>query len=250
MSRVLSGSTRSTRSARPGSAARPRRTPPTGSPPLARDGGPRGRGRRGGEHVRPARAAGGLERLASRLGAERRPVRRRRSASSRRSRPRRALEVPLAIVAFRDEERDCGGSRAFVARAVLPEAYLELHVEQGPDARTRRSSRSASSPRSRARPGRGRLRGPRRPRRNDADGARATTRSSRRPRSSCTSARGAARDGGDRRAARGRARRRERGPRARDRCPSTPAPRPRAELDALVASDRLRAVAAAPSPSR
>jgi acetylornithine deacetylase/succinyl-diaminopimelate desuccinylase-like protein len=35
----------------------------------------------------------------------------------------------LAVVAFRDEERGCAGSRACVAR---PDAYLELHVEQGP----------------------------------------------------------------------------------------------------------------------
>jgi acetylornithine deacetylase/succinyl-diaminopimelate desuccinylase-like protein len=41
-------------------------------------------------------------------------------------------EAPLAIVAFRDEERAYGGSRAFVERPVLPRAYVELHVEQGP----------------------------------------------------------------------------------------------------------------------
>lgn len=34
-----------------------------------------------------------------------------------------------AVVAFRDEERGCAGSRAFAER---PGAYLELHVEQGP----------------------------------------------------------------------------------------------------------------------
>jgi acetylornithine deacetylase/succinyl-diaminopimelate desuccinylase-like protein len=33
------------------------------------------------------------------------------------------------VVAFRDEERGCKGSRAFTGR---PGAYLELHVEQGP----------------------------------------------------------------------------------------------------------------------
>jgi acetylornithine deacetylase/succinyl-diaminopimelate desuccinylase-like protein len=33
------------------------------------------------------------------------------------------------VVAFRDEERGCAGSRAFAAR---PMCYLELHVEQGP----------------------------------------------------------------------------------------------------------------------
>ena len=38
----------------------------------------------------------------------------------------------LAVVVFRDEERGCNGSRAFVARGALPGAYVELHVEQGP----------------------------------------------------------------------------------------------------------------------
>jgi allantoate deiminase len=37
-----------------------------------------------------------------------------------------------AVVAFRDEERGCVGSAAFVARGELPECFLELHVEQGP----------------------------------------------------------------------------------------------------------------------
>jgi acetylornithine deacetylase/succinyl-diaminopimelate desuccinylase-like protein len=41
-------------------------------------------------------------------------------------------DLPLAVVAFRDEERGCAGSRACVANAALPRAYLELHVEQGP----------------------------------------------------------------------------------------------------------------------
>jgi allantoate deiminase len=35
----------------------------------------------------------------------------------------------LAVVAFRDEERGCAGSRATVER---PDAYVELHIEQGP----------------------------------------------------------------------------------------------------------------------
>jgi acetylornithine deacetylase/succinyl-diaminopimelate desuccinylase-like protein len=39
---------------------------------------------------------------------------------------------PLAVVAFRDEERGFGGSLARVRRGPLPEAYLELHIEQGP----------------------------------------------------------------------------------------------------------------------
>jgi allantoate deiminase len=37
-----------------------------------------------------------------------------------------------AVVAFRDEERGCTGSEAFVARGDLPAAFLELHIEQGP----------------------------------------------------------------------------------------------------------------------
>lgn len=41
-------------------------------------------------------------------------------------------DVPLAVVAFRDEERGCVGSRACVELGSLPEAFLELHVEQGP----------------------------------------------------------------------------------------------------------------------
>jgi acetylornithine deacetylase/succinyl-diaminopimelate desuccinylase-like protein len=49
-----------------------------------------------------------------------------------------ALEVatrtddPLAVVAFRDEERSCAGSHACVDDARVPAAYLELHIEQGP----------------------------------------------------------------------------------------------------------------------
>jgi allantoate deiminase len=37
--------------------------------------------------------------------------------------------APVTVVAFRDEERGCIGSRACTAR---PSAYLELHIEQGP----------------------------------------------------------------------------------------------------------------------
>ena len=40
--------------------------------------------------------------------------------------------VPLAVVAFRDEERTCAGSKACVEDGRLPAAFLELHVEQGP----------------------------------------------------------------------------------------------------------------------
>jgi allantoate deiminase len=40
------------------------------------------------------------------------------------------LRLPgLAVVAFRDEERGCAGSRGCTAR---PAAYVELHIEQGP----------------------------------------------------------------------------------------------------------------------
>ena len=38
----------------------------------------------------------------------------------------------LAVVAFRDEERGCAGSRALAERGSLPGVYLEMHVEQGP----------------------------------------------------------------------------------------------------------------------
>jgi acetylornithine deacetylase/succinyl-diaminopimelate desuccinylase-like protein len=41
-------------------------------------------------------------------------------------------DAPLAVVAFRDEERGCKGSRACVAAGSLPKAFVELHVEQGP----------------------------------------------------------------------------------------------------------------------
>ena len=44
-----------------------------------------------------------------------------------------ALGLPgLGVVVFRDEERGCAGSRACVASRVLPDAYVELHIEQGP----------------------------------------------------------------------------------------------------------------------
>jgi acetylornithine deacetylase/succinyl-diaminopimelate desuccinylase-like protein len=38
----------------------------------------------------------------------------------------------LGVVAFRDEERGCHGSRALTRRGRVPGRYLELHVEQGP----------------------------------------------------------------------------------------------------------------------
>jgi hydantoinase/carbamoylase family amidase len=37
-----------------------------------------------------------------------------------------------AVVVFRDEERGCVGSTAFVERGDLPSCFLEVHVEQGP----------------------------------------------------------------------------------------------------------------------
>jgi len=36
------------------------------------------------------------------------------------------------VVVFRDEERGCVGSSAFVERGALPECFLEVHIEQGP----------------------------------------------------------------------------------------------------------------------
>jgi acetylornithine deacetylase/succinyl-diaminopimelate desuccinylase-like protein len=36
-----------------------------------------------------------------------------------------------SVVVFRDEERGCAGSRARVASGELPDAFLELHIEQG-----------------------------------------------------------------------------------------------------------------------
>jgi len=36
------------------------------------------------------------------------------------------------VAVFREEERGCVGSRAFVRRGPLPGAFVELHVEQGP----------------------------------------------------------------------------------------------------------------------
>ncbi len=41
--------------------------------------------------------------------------------------------IPLVVVAFRDEERGYRGSLAAVAAGGLPDAYLEVHVEQGPE---------------------------------------------------------------------------------------------------------------------
>src|SRR5262245_13346311 len=38
----------------------------------------------------------------------------------------------LGVVAFREEERGCVGSRARAARGQLPGSFVELHHEQGP----------------------------------------------------------------------------------------------------------------------
>jgi acetylornithine deacetylase/succinyl-diaminopimelate desuccinylase-like protein len=43
-----------------------------------------------------------------------------------------ACERTLGVVVFRDEERGCVGSRAFVERGPLPGRFVEVHVEQGP----------------------------------------------------------------------------------------------------------------------
>lgn len=43
-----------------------------------------------------------------------------------------ACERTLGVVVFRDEERGCFGSRAFVERGSLPGRYVEVHIEQGP----------------------------------------------------------------------------------------------------------------------
>jgi acetylornithine deacetylase/succinyl-diaminopimelate desuccinylase-like protein len=43
------------------------------------------------------------------------------------------LRTPgLSVVAFREEERGCVGSRARSAAGDLPDVFLELHIEQGP----------------------------------------------------------------------------------------------------------------------
>jgi allantoate deiminase len=38
----------------------------------------------------------------------------------------------LGVVVFRDEERGCAGSRTRVSSHPLPDAFVELHIEQGP----------------------------------------------------------------------------------------------------------------------
>ena len=94
-----------------------------------------------------------------------------RSASSPGSRRSRLSACPaLAVVVFRDEERGCAGSRACVAAGTLPDAYVELHIEQGPTLlRRRRAARRRDGDRRlRARPAQ--LHRHRGTRGNDADG--------------------------------------------------------------------------------
>jgi acetylornithine deacetylase/succinyl-diaminopimelate desuccinylase-like protein len=64
----------------------------------------------GGKYDGPLGVLGGLEAV-ERMGRRRRTI---------------------AVVAFRDEERGCAGSRGCVADGVLPGSYVELHHEQGP----------------------------------------------------------------------------------------------------------------------
>ena len=78
--------------------------------------------------------------------------------------------LPLAVVAFRDEERGCAGSRARVAAGDLPAAFLELHVEQGPVLERAGAPLGIVTAIARPGPRRGRPPRPRRPRRDDADG--------------------------------------------------------------------------------
>ena len=97
------------------------------------------------------------------------------------------LDVPLAVVAFRDEERGCAGSSACVAAGQLAGGLPRAARRAGPGARAReRADRDRDRDR-RHRPRRGRLRGPRRPRGHDADGRPRRRAAPRRPSSCCTS---------------------------------------------------------------
>ena len=124
----------------------------------------------------------------------------------------RLPEAPLAVVAFRAEETGPMGSRRLTE---LPDAFLEVHIEQGPVlAQLDEPLGVVSAIAGQAR-GRQGVRGPRRPRRDDADG-RARGRARRGgavhpPRARVR----ARRDGRDRRRDRGRAERDERRARAR-----------------------------------
>ena len=82
---------------------------------------------------RPDRAAGSTARSASLPRSRRRPAARPRRSPSSRSAPRRPARWAAS------------GSTSF------PDAYLEVHIEQGPVLARARTSRSASSPRSPAR---------------------------------------------------------------------------------------------------
>ena len=139
-----SGSTGCMRSAagraRTASAGPARRTRPTSSSAgWMREAGLDGRRRRGGQPLRPPRARperrvwtgshldtvphGG--RFDGALGVV---------AGHRGARAARQRELPLAVVAFRAEERGpLPGARCLDGR--LPAAFLELHIEQGPQLR-------------------------------------------------------------------------------------------------------------------
>ena len=115
------------------------------------------------------------------------------------------LDVPLAVVAFRDEERGCAGSNACVAAGTSARGVPRASRRAGPGARAcGRAARDRDRDR-RHRPRRGRLRGPCRPCRHDIDGgARRRARQGGRvrpPRRSLA----VAGDGRDSRSARGRA---------------------------------------------
>ena len=94
------------------------------------------------------------------------------------------------VAIFREEERGCVGSqRALVERGALPEAFLELHIEQGPRLAAADAPLGIVTGDRRLRPRRGR----RSRARPGTPGRRrwscATTRSSRRPRSIAAAAR-------------------------------------------------------------
>ena len=102
-----------------------------------------------------------------------------RSASSPRSR-RSSVRAAGRWRSSARKSAAASGRRRFAAAGPLPEAYIELHIEQGPRlAGGGRAARGRHGDR-RLRPRRGRRRGAAGPRRDDADGRCATTRSSRR----------------------------------------------------------------------
>ena len=91
--------------------------------------GARGLARRCRQPLRAAGRGESVGGIASRQRSDRRPLRRR---ARRRRRDRGGAQAPgraLAVVAFRAEETGPMGSKRL---AELPDAYLELHIEQGP----------------------------------------------------------------------------------------------------------------------